>query len=337
MPTSITKAFYKNKDTILVLALLFLPITITFSSLLGDHTVSYNIFRDDHSVTRGINTLPVLDPAAGSYQDEPWSYFIGSSWAKGEIPFINQANGLGAPLLSSLQSGALYPGNFLLALITKFSPQFFDLYTLAHVVLLVLGLFTLGIRFTAEHWVAALIAGSFACSLAVVYNLNMVHLRAFAWAPWIAVTLIDIIRRPGRNLLASIGFALFVYCSFSAGNPQQSVLDFLAAIIVSISIIVHNSLHKRFWIFILVILCGVAIGALTLIPYLTGVKYGDLFSVSAPQRSLAKISMSMLFDMVVPRGTGYGGNLTTTMANDTMYEDKRTVTANQFGRTAPTY
>ena len=28
---------------------------------------------------------------------------------------------------------------------------------------------------------------------------------------------------------------------------------------------------------------------------------------------------------------------TTTMANDTMYEDKRTVTANQFGHTAPTY
>ena len=28
---------------------------------------------------------------------------------------------------------------------------------------------------------------------------------------------------------------------------------------------------------------------------------------------------------------------TTTMANDTMYEVKRTVTANQFGHTAPTY
>jgi len=297
------------KENLLVVALLFLPAAITFWPILGQNTVSYNIFTNNLNLTRGINSLPVLDPAAGSFQDEPWLYYIGASWQKGQIPLINQANGLGAPFLTSLQSGALYPINIILALLPKESPQFFDIFSILHVFILLLGLYFLGCRFTKKYWIAAFIAGGIGASLAVVYNVNMVHFRAFVWCPWIAVSLIDIIQKPGRNLSGAVMFIFSILCSFTAGNPQQSILDFTAAIIVATTTLLRGSAYNRLWILVTAVFCGAVLASFSIIPYLTGIRLGDLWSVSDSSRSLLKISITMLLDMIIPRGTGYGGNL----------------------------
>ena len=288
--------------------LLLLPLLITYEAVLRDHTISY-ISGGGGVPTRGINSLPLLDPSAGSHQDEPWSYLIGSSWAKGEIPLINQANGLGAPLLASLQSGALYPGNLLLMMLPKSSAQFFDWFSVAHVVLLAFGLYYLARRFTEESWVAALIAGSLAASLATVYNINMVHFRAFAWAPWMAVGLIDLLRRPGINR-GSIGlFLIACFCSFAAGNPQESILDLAAVIMVVILVMYKDATWRHWWVLAAVIGVGLLIASITMLPYLIGIANSDLWSVADPGRSGVTIHFAQLLEKIVPRGSGYAGDI----------------------------
>jgi hypothetical protein len=293
---------------LVILILLFFPLLLTYGPLLGNHTVSFAAIQGGDP-TRGIDSLPVLDPSAGSHQDEPWTFFIGSAWSHGDIPLINQNNGLGAPLLASLQSGALYPGNLLLIFLPRTSSQFFDLFSVAHVVLLAWGLYTLARRFTDECWIAALVAGSFAASLAVTYHLNMVHFRAFVWGPWIAVALIDLIRSPGRNFPAALLAAFATFCCFSAGNPQEAILDLSAAGLVAIVVLLRDSLWTRWWVIALAGLCCLLIGSATMMPYLTGIQLGDLWSVADPNRSCRTIRPTMLLDMIVPRGTGYAGSV----------------------------
>jgi hypothetical protein len=299
----------KMYERLFVIILIVAPVLITYCSVLGSHTLSYNNFQTGYNPTRGVDVLSILDPAAGSYQDEPWSYFIGSHWVKGEFPLINQANGLGAPLLASLQSGPLYPGNILLTLIPKLSPQFFDIFCVIHVFILAWGMYLLGTRFTNEPWIAALIAGSFAAGLGVVYNINMVHFRVFAWAPWIALGLVDLIKKPGRNIFAATIFAVATFSSFSAGNPQESIINLGASMILACSVITRDVLYKRIFIIILAVLCIMFIIFPIILPYIIQTKSCDLWSVADPQRSGKSIPLIMLLDMVLPHGSGVPGNL----------------------------
>src|SRR5262249_51040233 len=53
-------------------------------------------------------TTPVLDPGAASAQDEAWLFLNRRNLANGEPSLVNMQNGLGAPLVESMQPGSFY-------------------------------------------------------------------------------------------------------------------------------------------------------------------------------------------------------------------------------------
>lgn len=291
-----------------IASLLYLPIAIVFWDILGEYTISYGSISNS-SPSLGISALPLIDPSAGSHQDEAWLFFIRYFWSVGQIPLINQFNGLGAPFLSSMQSGALYPLNILLLILSPHSSQFFDLFSIAHVVIFSSGLYLLGKEFIRNKIFSALLSGSISSSILVIYNINMVHFRAFAWAPWIAFGLIYFIKKPSF-FTAPIIYCFSVFVSFSAGNPQESILDFFAALIVLVAYLVKENILsvKNILHVIMLIISGILISTIGYLPYILGITSQDLWSVADRSRSLLYLGSAIYFlDILIPHGTGYAG------------------------------
>lgn len=298
---------YRLRTTIhrvILLALLLVPLLLFWFPILGDRTVSFNPLSGMPNAT----PLPLQDPAAGSFQDEPWLRYIGMHWRDGNFPLINQDNGLGAPFFASLQSGALYPLNIVITLFPLDSPQFFDLFAFIHVVLLVCGTMLLARRYSTSALTAVLIAFFLGTSLTVVYNVNMVHFRVFTWMPWLAVVIIDLLRgRPAG--LRSLALAALMWCLFSAGNPQEAVMDLLAIFILAAAEVIRTPIPKQL---ILRVACIVAATLLFCTPliyvYLDEVRRGILFTISNPARSQGAIGWHWMLDLLIPRGGGFAGN-----------------------------
>lgn len=285
-------------------AILIMPLMIFWGQILGNRTISFNPLSDASTSA----ALPLLDPAAGSFQDEPWLHYIGSHWKIGEFPLINQDNGLGDPLLTNFQSGALYPLNIVLVLLPLSSSRFFDIFALLHIVLLVWGTALLAKRYTSNGLVAILVAGALGTSLAVTYNINMVHFRVFTWTPWLALIVIDLLR--GRAApLRIILLAVFMWCMLSAGNPQEALMDLLAVAVLAVAEMLRTPCPvKRTLRVIASLTSATLLCAPLVLIYLENIRNGNLFSVSNPIRSESSITWPWMLDFIVPRGGGFAGN-----------------------------
>ncbi|MBN1868891.1 YfhO family protein [Candidatus Sumerlaeota bacterium] len=113
----------------------------------------------------------------------PLRLHAGRLLASGEMPFWNRTIFGGAPLLSNLQCGLLYPGNW--SMLAWPGPRSFLVVNVAHVVLLGVGVFLWTRRLTASSW-AACFAG-----LAVqlggwsrAHEAFGSYLQVGAWFPW---------------------------------------------------------------------------------------------------------------------------------------------------------
>jgi hypothetical protein len=120
------------------------PMVVFHPILFSHYTIAQSWPRRDRQLLRQLGH----DPRARSRRGVRTGRIVdrgrcGGLMANGELPVINMHNGLGAPLIESLQPGAFYLLNPLLLLFDPNSPTMFDGFALLHVAAFVVGLYFL--------------------------------------------------------------------------------------------------------------------------------------------------------------------------------------------------
>jgi len=292
----------RRKPTLILLFFLA-PFIVYYDVLILGHTISFNEASTNFSEQFG-KLLPVLDPAAGSQQDHPWLFYIGTALRQGSIPLVNLENGLGALLLESLQSGVFYPLNGLLIFMNLSSPQFFNLFEVFHVLILSINTFLL-FRLYISWKLAIALSAAFSLSWLSFFAVNMVHYRAFVWTPLIAWAAVKILREAYSKRTILIGVFATI-CCLTAGNPQETFFDVIAVLVFVVAELLRSLIESRripwrsLFVFSVSLASGLLIGSPSVYPYLASNKAGLLNSLASPARSGASLSPEWLTGWIIP-------------------------------------
>lgn len=200
---------------ILAPILAFYPVTF-----LGYTIGQYNIVIPQfHQTFKNNPDWPVQDSYASALQDEPWLAYLAQTLRSGQFPLLNIKNGLGSPLLETMQPGVFYILNPLLLFLDVSNPLFFDIFSLIHVYLLLLGLYLL-FSFYARKEIAASLAILIGLSGVTYINSNMVHFRGFVWLPFMLFAAIAIARQQVNKKILVLLF-VSTLASATAGSIQD--------------------------------------------------------------------------------------------------------------------
>ncbi len=285
-----------------VVALAFHPVVF------GRYTISYSIPAIAPGETYHGSSLPLHDPSAGANQDEGWLHLIRDSLIHGNLPIVNMSNGLGAPLVESLQPGAFYVLNPLLLLLDPSTPRFFDAFSLLHVVLFVCGLYAL-LRLYASRMSSLAVAILVGLSGISVEHVNMVHFRCHAWFPLVLLGAVRI-ARGDRRVWPFFLFVLAHVAQITAGALQEA---FVCSLAVGAVFLVEwwwaadttVSRGRRLARMGLAVVASTAIAAVSFLPYLCTRASGDVLTASYPERSIEHASAAELSDFVLPNAVGF--------------------------------
>ncbi len=288
--------------------LLFLAPLVVFRAVaFQGFTFSHSTFSIDPTRRAGdSDTQPLLDPGAGGSQDEPWLAWIRESLTRGEVPLVNLHNGLGAPLLESLQPGVLYPPNLLLPLLPA-SPWMFDLFVLLHVELLLVGLFALLCLYTRSS-IALALALAIGLSGVTYQHLNMVHFRSFAWLPWAIFAAVHVARGSARRRHVALFVAAHV-SAIAAGALQEAFVGSIAIGVVFVAELLCDSESRgrrgrRFLWMAVLALASTLMASPSFVPYLVARSDGDLFTQATAARSTTALDGDAMLTLLLPNVHG---------------------------------
>lgn len=256
---------------------------------------------------------PVNDSLASAQQDEAWLAFIARSLGRGEWPLFNPHNGLGAPLLESLQPGVLYPLNVILPLLPQGSPWLFDVFSLLHAAVFLVGLRFLYSRVTSAGMATAL-AILVGLSGLTWQNVNMVHFRGLAWCPWLLGGLLLVVTPQAGISLRGVAVSVMAGLGvITAGNLQDAVFTLAAAALV-VSLygrccsegdrLPSLEMRRRLLTPTVLILGMMFVTAGVWFPYVRGVSTGDLSTVADPTRCLEEVPWRWMSSWVIPHVQG---------------------------------
>jgi hypothetical protein len=156
----------------------------------------------------------------------PNAEYLGRRLAQGELPLWDVRHGAGAPFLASLQAGALYPPNWLHAVLPT-QPAFVALAAL-HVALAVFGAGALAAALGADAVGATLAGVAYATSLRVLGEVwTPPPLYTSAWAPVLWLCVERALARPRAR--AALALALSLALPLLAGWPYGVVIAALGA------------------------------------------------------------------------------------------------------------
>ena len=298
--------------TVLVVLVIAAAIAAVFHPIVfGGYTIAQSNYATHEVPAYGAPVVPVTDPGAGGRQDEPWLVLIRRALAHGEVALVNLSNGLGSPLLESLQSGALYVANPLLLLLDTSTPAFFDVFVLLHVLLFVCGLYALS-RLYARASVALPVAILVGLSGITLVHVNMVHYRSQAWTPWAAYAIVQIARGERRRawfcLLAFAHVAMFTSGALQEAFVGSLLLAALFAIELASTVVdAPRQRHERLRRSLragLALASSSAIACVSFVPYLVARADGDLFTAAADTRAIVGYTLRGLAHFLVPHVSG---------------------------------
>ena len=284
---------------------------VAFPIVFGGYTFSNAYCASTVHGPYGAPVTPVLDPGAAASQDEPWLVLIRRSLGDGYAPFVNFDNGLGAPLLESLQAGVLYLGNPLLLLFDPSTPWMFDAFALLHVFGFVAGLYALA-RLHARTSAALTVAILVGLSGISLQHVDMVHFRAHAWVPWVLWAVTRLARgeggRPAFVVLAVAHVGLV-----TSGALQEAFLSSMFALFVFAveAVTALPSTNRDPWSrsrvarIAVALLSSSAIASVSVVPYLAARAAGDVATASWPERSVEALPPFGLANVFLPHANGF--------------------------------
>lgn len=195
-----------------------------------------------------VRRLPVLEATTpmGTFDFvayyRPNAQYAFSRLAAGEIPLWNPLQGFGLPFLATLQTGVLYPPNWLhLFLPTQLA---FAILAAAHLGLAAVFCAALARALGANGW-GSLAAGLlFAGSnwlFGAVFSPPMLY--SVAWLPAVILAVERIVERPGPGRVAALAGAVAMQAL--TGWPYVLVMTALAAAVFSAGALVEVGLRER--------------------------------------------------------------------------------------------
>jgi hypothetical protein len=156
----------------------------------------------------------------------PNAEYLGQRLAQGELPLWDARHGAGAPFLASLQAGALYPPNWLHALMPAQSA--FTLLAALHIALAVLATGALAMALGADALGAVLAGVAYTTSLRVLGELwTPPLLYTSAWTPALFWCAERALARPGAG--SALALAVATALPLLAGWPYGAAIALLGA------------------------------------------------------------------------------------------------------------
>lgn len=195
----------------------------------------------------------------------PNAQYAGERLAAGEWPSWNPHQALGGPMLATAQVGALYPPNWLHALLP--SDRAFVVLAFLH---LVLAACAAGLLVTAfgGHWAGALIGGFIYASspnvIASIYSPPLLY--AAAWAPLLLYAVDRIVDRPTPRRV--VGLAIVVGMMLLVGWPYAFAMTGFAAALYGGGLLIARGVRERRlpWRTGLALVLGVVAGCMLAAP-----------------------------------------------------------------------
>jgi hypothetical protein len=248
-----------------------------------------------------------------------WSYslqlriLIGRMIAQGIWPLWNSHIFAGSPLLASIQPGALYPPNWLFAVLSPIAAMNAVVILTYHLALIGSYLY---VRRIGVGRAGAVIAGTiFAFGGFMISHLDQVnYVAALAWLPWVLFAVEKIHQSKSRRELwgaVCLGAAVIAFHLF-AGLPQATFQIAIVAglyFFFTLLVRVEEGNRLRFVCGIgFMALCGTLLSMVQLLPAMELQRQGERFIISYDYFSMMSMPARRLFSLVFPYffGGGYG-------------------------------
>ena len=209
----------------------------------------------------------ILSPGDGWTQNLGVRYLIGESIKHGIIPLWNPYIFAGMPLLATVYPGALYPPNWLFAVLSPVWAMNIVVISTFQLALIGTYLFARSLNLTRIGAIVAGITFTFG-GFMIAHIGHTSRIAAAAWLPWVLLAL-EKIYQENQWRWVSLG-ALFIFLQFVAGEPQMLFYTALtSAAYVLFSLLFREQNFAR-WKFILsgsmMALCGVLFSLPLLLP-----------------------------------------------------------------------
>jgi hypothetical protein len=209
----------------------------------------------------------LLAPGDGWTQNLGVRYFIGHSLRQGMLPFWNPYIFAGMPLLATVYPGALYPPNWLFALLSPTWAMNLIVITTFHLALIGTYLFARSIKLSRLGAVVAAISFSLG-GFMIAHIGHTSRIAAAAWLPWVLLA-IERLHQENKWRWVCLG-AVFIFLQFVAGEPQMLFFTALVCgsyVLFSLLFRPQNLSRLRFILSAsLMALCGVLFSFLLLLP-----------------------------------------------------------------------
>ena len=193
-------------------------------------------------------TLPELHGSARGWSGDFVDYYLpnaeyaGARLAAGELPLWNPHQSAGAPFLATLQVGALYPPNWLHAVLPVQTA--FVVLAALHLALAVVFTGVFARALGAGGWGGAVAGLAYASSLQVVGSIwsPPTHYAA-AWAPGLFLAVDRLIARP--TLRRTVALAVVVGMALLSGWPYTFAMSALASALYAVAVLTGHAFRTR--------------------------------------------------------------------------------------------
>jgi hypothetical protein len=243
----------------------------------------------------------MLAPGDGWTQIFGIRFLIGQMLKAGQLPFWNPYIFAGMPLLASLQPGALYPPNWLPAVLPLKAAVNVIVILAYHVTLIGTYLFA---RRSGCTRIGALLAGiAFTFGGYMVAHLGHTNrIAAAAWLPWILLA-IEQLYQQVRWRWVMLG-ALFIALQLFAGEPQMTLYTVMVAVsygLFSLVVRERREARGRFIVAVFALaLGGVLLSMIQLLPAREFLAYGDQANIDYNYFSQFSFPPRQLFSLFFP-------------------------------------
>jgi hypothetical protein len=227
----------------------------------------------------GATFFPVLDGRKTFFHGDfavftyPLASYQHQCFWRGELPLWNPFNNLGIPLLAQWNTAMLYPPSLFYLLLPL--PWSLGVFNVAHLVLAGVGMYYLARRWTGSLLGASLAGVAFAFNgLSWHFLMWVSNLAAYAWMPWVLLTLQPALRDGGRKIvLAALTGALQMF----SGAPEIIVLTWgFAAAWAFLELFAQRRLRRSLVLRLgLVVLLVAGLAAAQVLPFLDFLRYSD--------------------------------------------------------------
>lgn len=266
--------------------LLLLPPLYFYSAIIGDVAL---VQGDGWTQNLGVRVL------------------IGRMIAAGEWPLWNPYIFAGTPLLASIYPGALYPPNWIFALLRPESAMDVVVVTTYHIALI--GTYIYARRIGATR-LAALVAGiAFTFGGYMVSHLGHTsRIAAAAWLPWILLA-IEQLHLDGRWRWVALG-ALSIALQLFAGEPQMTFYTVLlcgAYWIFTLLLREHASRRRFIFTTAAMAVCGTLLSMAQLLPERELLRQGERARITYEYFSAYSLPPRQIFTLIFPYFFGGAG------------------------------